>query len=92
MAISITEASELKRAVLDNFGVTLHFHDGCGGQYFTLDERNEEIKRFIESYFDKKGITVTFIARGNTVLCRRQQCLTGFQEHSSFSVKRQWTG
>ena len=32
MAISITEASELKRAVLDNFGVTLHFHDGCGGQ------------------------------------------------------------
>lgn len=35
MAISITEASELKRAVLDNFGVTLHFHDGCGGQYFS---------------------------------------------------------
>lgn len=49
MAISITEASELKRAVLDNFGVTLHFHDGCGGQYFTLDERNDEIKRFIEA-------------------------------------------
>ena len=60
MAISITEAAELKRAILDNFGVTLHFHDGCGGQYFTLDE----IKRFIESYFDKKGMTVTFIARG----------------------------
>ena len=64
MAISITEASELKKAILDNFGVTLHFHDGCGGQYFTLDERNDEIKRFIESYFDKKGMTVTFIARG----------------------------
>ena len=47
MAISITEASELKKAILDNFGVTLHFHDGCGGQYFTLDERNDEIKRFI---------------------------------------------
>ena len=64
MAISITEAAELKKAILDNFGVTLHFHDGCGGQYFTLDERNDEIKRFIESYFDKKGMTVTFIARG----------------------------
>ena len=34
MAISITEASELKRAILDNFGVTLHFHDGCGGPVF----------------------------------------------------------
>ena len=64
MAISITEAAELKRAILDNFGVTLHFHDGCGGQYFTLYERNDEIKRFIESYFDKKGMAVTFIARG----------------------------
>ena len=64
MAISITEASELKKAILENFGVTLHFHDGCGGQYFTLDERNDEIKQFVESYFDKKGMTVTFIARG----------------------------
>ena len=68
MAISITEAAELKRAILDNFGVTLHFHDGCGGQYFTLDERNDEIKRFIESYFDKKGMTVTFIARGTQLV------------------------
>ena len=64
MARFRTEAAERKRAILDNFGVALHFHDGCGGQYFTLDERNDEIKRFIESYFDKKGMTVTFIARG----------------------------
>ena len=71
MAISITEAAELKRAILDNFGVTLHFHDGCGGQYFTLDERNDEIKRFIESYFDKKGNDRYIYSKGNTVLCRR---------------------
>lgn len=71
MAISITEAAELKRAILDNFGVTLHFHDGCGGQYFTLDERNDEIKRFIESYFDKKGMDRYIYSKGNTVLCRR---------------------
>lgn len=64
MAISITEASELKKAIFESFGVTLHFHDGCGGQYFTLDERNDEIKQFVESYFEKKGMTVTFIARG----------------------------
>lgn len=49
MAISITEAAELKRAILDNFGVTLHFHDGCGGQYFTLDERNDEIKGLLRA-------------------------------------------
>ena len=55
---------ELKKACAERFPDHVHFHDGCGGQYFTLDERNEEIKRFIESYFDKKGMTVTFIARG----------------------------
>lgn len=64
MAISITEASELKKAILENFGVTLHFHDGCGGQYFTLDERNDEIKQFVENYFGEKGMTVNFIAKG----------------------------
>ena len=64
MAISITVAAVLEKKILGIFGVSLHFHVGFGGQYFTLDERNDEIKRFIESYFDKKGMTVTFIARG----------------------------
>ena len=38
MAISITEASQLKKEILERFGTVLHFHDGCGGQYFTLEK------------------------------------------------------
>ena len=39
MAISITEASQLKKEILERFGTVLHFHDGCGGQYFTLEKK-----------------------------------------------------
>ena len=64
MAISITEASQLKKEILERFGVALHFHDGCGGQYFTLEKSSEDITEFIKEYFAAKGRTVTFIAKG----------------------------
>lgn len=63
MAISISEASQLKKEILDRFGTALHFHDGCGGQYFTLDEGRADITDFIRKYFADKGRTVTFIAK-----------------------------
>ena len=59
MAISITEASQLKKEILERFGTVLHFHDGCGGQYFTLEKSGEDITGFIKEYF---ADTVTFIA------------------------------
>ncbi|MGN0610703.1 MAG: hypothetical protein ACI4JI_02865 [Ruminiclostridium sp.] len=62
MAISITEASLLKKEIMGRFGTALHFHDGCGGQYFTLEKSNDEITGFIKEYFAAKGRTVTFIA------------------------------
>lgn len=62
MAISITEASQLKKEILERFGTVLHFHDGCGGQYFTLEKSGEDITGFIKEYFAAKGRTVTFIA------------------------------
>ena len=62
MAISITEASQLKKEILERFGTVLHFHDGCGGQYFTLEKSSEDITGFIKEYFADKGRAVTFIA------------------------------
>lgn len=62
MALSIGEASQLKKAIFDRFGAVLHFHDGCGGQYFTLDGSIEDITEFIKEYFAEKGKSVAFSA------------------------------
>lgn len=56
MIISITEAAELKREVGKRFSTDIHFHDGCGGQYFTADEPSDELREFIDGYFAAKNM------------------------------------
>ncbi|MGM9636958.1 MAG: hypothetical protein ACI3YK_03125 [Eubacteriales bacterium] len=38
----------------------LHFHDGCGGQSFTLDQTGEDLTAYLSDYFDKRNLTAVF--------------------------------
>ncbi|MDO4460543.1 MAG: hypothetical protein Q4C42_10805 [Clostridia bacterium] len=64
MALTFPEVLELKKAVDTNCSAYVHFHDACGGQYFTLDETNEELRSFIKSYFAELSMTVDFSEDG----------------------------
>ena len=48
------EVLELKNACAAHFPDHVHFHDGCGGQYFSLDERNDALCEFIAGYFAER--------------------------------------
>lgn len=61
VVLSLMEAIELKCLSQEKFGVHLHFHDGCGGQYFSLeDEADKGLKDCIREYTDKKGLKTVF--------------------------------
>lgn len=55
---------ELKKACAERFPDHVHFHDGCGGQYFSLDERNDGLREFICGYFAEIGLTADFADDG----------------------------
>lgn len=62
--LNIDEIIELRKLINDNFGEKLHYHDACGGQYFSLDKSNEEILDFIRVYVSKKGGNITISDNG----------------------------
>ncbi|MBQ9236161.1 MAG: hypothetical protein IJ184_06850 [Alphaproteobacteria bacterium] len=45
---------DLKKKIKENFGIELHFHDTCGGMYFSVDEKNEQVSEYIENYFKER--------------------------------------
>lgn len=58
------EVLELKKACAEHFPDHVHFHDGCGGQYFSLDEENDALCGFIAGYFAERGLTAEFTGGG----------------------------
>lgn len=46
MNFSYSQVLEFKRILDEKFGVYLHFHDACGGQYFRLMKRKDEVYQF----------------------------------------------
>ena len=42
MNFSYSQVLEFKRILDEKFGVYLHFHDACGGQYFSFDEAEKD--------------------------------------------------
>lgn len=60
MILSFGFVTELKKALQDAFSVYLHFHDGCGGQYFTLERTDNDIHAFICDYLQKRNLTAVF--------------------------------
>ncbi|MGN0695977.1 MAG: hypothetical protein ACI4J5_04335 [Oscillospiraceae bacterium] len=66
MIISISDAAELKKAAEEKLSAKLHFHDGCGGQYFTAEEPSAELRDFIAGYLAAKSMKAIFSADGSS--------------------------
>lgn len=64
MIISLSDAAAFKQEVAARFPVPIHFHDGCGGQYFSMDEPMQELKEWITDYFAERNLQVRFSADG----------------------------
>ena len=62
MILSLTEAAELKHEIAARFAATAHFHDGCGGQYFSLD--TPESASRIAEFLRERGMTAAFSEDG----------------------------
>ena len=58
--IDFSEVIKLKEAVKKEFDEKVHFHDACGGQYFTLEKNDENLRNFITQYLKKDGYEVKF--------------------------------
>ena len=60
--INLYDAIEFKKIIKNQFGIDVHWHDGCGGQYFELEATNDLIIEFIESFSqDKKHVEIKFL-------------------------------
>ena len=55
---------KLKAACAEHYPDHVHFHDGCGGQYFSLDEKNDSLRDFICDYFSGMGFRADFMDGG----------------------------
>lgn len=64
MIITLSEAAALKKEIAEKYHVQLHFHDGCGGQYFTLEQPSAELKKYITDYFAEKDLQAVFSENG----------------------------
>lgn len=61
MNLNYSDVIVMKKAVDEVFHLNVHFHDACGGQYFSLDDTpSDELVSFITDFFKKQNITVNF--------------------------------
>lgn len=61
MNLNYSDVIVMKKAVDEVFHLNVHFHDACGGQYFSLDDTpSNELVSFITNFFKKQNITVNF--------------------------------
>ena len=52
MTVKFDTVKILKAELMDNFNTYLHFHDACGGQYFSFDEvPSDEVLKHAENFF-----------------------------------------
>lgn len=66
MIFNLFAVAELKKKILELFSVEVHFHDGCGGQYFTVDALTDEMKVFLIEYFSERKLKVHFLESGDS--------------------------
>lgn len=64
MILSISDAAQLKKEINEQLSVSIHFHDGCGGQYFTIDETSEAVVRQITEFLLEKDLNAVFSEDG----------------------------
>ena len=64
IAVSVPEVIELKNEVNERFSAPVHFHDRCGGQFFSLEKADDELQEFIKAYFSLRNIKAVFSEDG----------------------------
>ena len=64
MILTLSEVNTIKKEVSDRFSVQIHFHDGCGGQCFSLDESNDELQKYITAYSTDMNMHAVFSEDG----------------------------
>lgn len=62
--IDFSKVINLKEAVQNEFGEKVHFHDACGGQYFTLENTSPKLQKFITEQVQALGYTTEFSPDG----------------------------
>ena len=63
--VSINDALKLKEEAFKSYGTVVHFHDSCGGQYFTCEDKlSADIKKFVTDYFKSIGMQAHFAENG----------------------------
>ena len=65
MILSISDAAQLKKEINQQLSVSIHFHDGCSGQYFTIDETSEDTIRKITDFLSEKNLSAVFSEDGS---------------------------
>lgn len=65
MLLTLDDMIELKHAMQTQCGVTVHVHDACGGQSFTLERIDPAIEAALRAFLAKKGQAPQFL-RGTT--------------------------
>ena len=68
-----SEVLKLKAACAEHYPDHVHFHDGCGGQYFSLDEPNIGLQEFICGYIEELGFSAEFTGDGLVFTVKRAQ-------------------
>ena len=58
--LNFTEISEFKKSVNEKYGLYVHFHDACAGQYFSFDETKNGVQQFTKEYFSVKNLIPVF--------------------------------
>lgn len=64
MILTFNDVAVLKNILEKRFSSRLHFHDCCGGQYFTVEELSDELKAFLTNYFSERNLKVNFSENG----------------------------
>lgn len=64
MILSLNDIADLKKNLYEKFSVQIHFHDSCGGQYFTLENPTDELREHITAFFAKQNMNVLFSENG----------------------------
>lgn len=60
MILSLDEVLKIKNDLLDKYSVNLHIHDTCGGQCFSIDEKDLIQIDKIKEYFNSKNYDLIF--------------------------------
>ena len=60
MTVNYDFVLSLKAALKAAVGVYVHFHDGCGGQYFTLEKTDAATVGAVEGFLAEHGMKPIF--------------------------------